>query len=123
MPGFALDNQNLLYIIIALFVVLIVQLFVMRWYVNASIEDAQHKNNKKIVKRVTDQIGSTFDRYMGGGNSKHPSQSRQDTQNGVQRVRRNKYRDMDSIDDPADDVDEQPQEEEYQQDDETCDRD
>ena len=118
MPGFALDNQILLYIIIALF---IVQFFVMRWYVQASIEDSQHKNNKKIVKRVTDQIGSTFDRYMGGGVK--PSTSRQDTQNGVQRVRRNKYREMDSIDDPADDIDEHPQEEEYQQDDETCDKD
>jgi hypothetical protein len=61
--GFTLDNYTLLYIIIALFVV---QLLVTRYYVQWSIEDSGHTNNKKIIKKLSGQINSTFDQYMGG---------------------------------------------------------
>jgi hypothetical protein len=73
---FTLDNQTILYIIIALFVV---QFLVMRYYVQSTIEASNQKNNKKIVKNLTHQIKSTFDQYMGNGawnsrNDRHGTQ-------------------------------------------------
>ena len=60
--GFTLDNQTLLYIVIAFF---IVQFLIMRYYVNSTVEDNTHKNNKKIVKKMASHIGATFEEYMG----------------------------------------------------------
>lgn len=59
---FRLDNQTLLYIVIALFVV---QFFVMRYYVQSTIGEDLDKNNKKMVKKFSNQINRTFDQYMG----------------------------------------------------------
>ena len=104
MPGFTFDNQTLLYIIIALF---IVNFFVMRWYIQSSIETNQHSNNKKLIKRFTDHIGSTFDQYM-GGNMKHGRQeTRQETREDPRRRYNRHQRDVDSIDDPVDDIDDE----------------
>lgn len=99
MAGLTFDNQTLLYIIIALF---IVNFFVMRWYVQSSIETSQHSNNKKLIKKLTDHIGSTFDQYM-GANMKH--QNRQETREDPRRRYNRHQRDVDSIDDPVDDID------------------
>ena len=60
MMNLNLSNQTLLYIIIGLF---IVQFVVMRYYVNSTIDQEKHTNNKKIIKQMTEQINSTFDKY------------------------------------------------------------
>lgn len=98
--GYTLDNQTLLYIIIALFVV---QLFVMRYYVQSSIEESEHKNNKKVIKKLTGQINATFDHYM-GGNRQMVQQERIREEHDTRRPHRD---DMDSIDDPAEYVEEE----------------
>lgn len=106
--GFTFDNQTLLYIIIALF---IVQIFVMRYYVQSSIEASQQDNNKKLIKRLTGQIGSTFEQYMGNQNKQHQirqemvSDPKYSNIRGEMGRRSNRNQDMDSINDPADDVD------------------
>ena len=60
MMNLNLSNQTLLYIIIGLF---ILQFVVMRYYVNSTIEQEKHTNNKKIIKQLTEQINSPFDKY------------------------------------------------------------
>jgi hypothetical protein len=102
--GFTLDNQTLLYIVIALF---IVQFLVTRYYVNSAVEDGVHKNNKKMIKKLTHQIGSTFDHYVGGGGQGAGGQphSGDHSVNGPRRSRGGySGQDMDSIDDPAEDA-------------------
>lgn len=111
--AYTIENQTLMYIIIAFFVV---QLLVMRYYVQGSIEDNNYKNNKKVIKKLTGQIGATFDQYMGGnrltGLMQHQSHQQirdyDDIPDRRSPVRRD---DMDSIEDPAEDVEEDVQEE------------
>lgn len=109
--AFTLDNQTLLYIIIALF---IVNFFVMTYYVKSSIEGYQQENNKKLVKKLTGQIGSTFEQYM--GKNKNTSEMVSDPRHAnMQSDMRHEHmrgqinrkysgQDMDSINDPADDI-------------------
>lgn len=112
--GFTMDNQTLLIIMIVLFVL---QFLIMRYYVQSTIEENNHKNNKKIIKRLTEQISTTFDQYM-GGDPRHtnvqqaPGQylrtsgvSRQ--QNYGEKERSRKTEDVDSIEDPAEHIDEE----------------
>jgi len=63
-----MENYTLLYIIVALFVL---QFIVMRYYVQSSIEDNNSRNNKKIIKKLSGQISSTFDQYLGGSSEAH----------------------------------------------------
>lgn len=35
----------------------------MRYYVNSTIDQEKHSNNKKIIKQMTEQINSTFEKY------------------------------------------------------------
>lgn len=107
--AYTLDNQTLLYIIIAFFVV---QLLVMRYYVQTSIEESNHKNNKKVVKKLTGQISATFDQYM-GQNRQAPPQQERGREDAPDRRRPARRDDMDSVEDPAEDVEEEedPQEE------------
>lgn len=103
--AFTLDNHTLLYIIIALFVV---QLLVMRYYVNSSIDDANHKNTKKIIKKLSGQISVTFDQYM-GNNKQNVQQEKEYVDRRRVENRRVESRQVinnidDSIDDPAEDI-------------------
>lgn len=94
--GFTLDNYTLLYIIIALF---IVQLLITRYYVISTVEASEHTNNKRIVRKLSGQINSTFDQYMGGHNDNQEKQV-------PMRVQRRSKHEIDSIEDPAEDYDE-----------------
>lgn len=99
--AFSVDNQTLLYIVIGLF---IVNILVMRYYVNSSIDDSLHRNNKKITKTVTKQIDMLFEKYVG---------SQQQQQPQYENTRSRKYKqEEDSIEDPAEKM-------EQNQDDET----
>jgi len=95
--AFTLDNQTLLYILIVLFVV---QLFIMRYYVQSSIEENNNKNNKKVIKKLTGQISATFDQYMGG--NRHLQEKMSDEE--MYRKRTSRRDDIDSIEDPAENV-------------------
>lgn len=111
--AFTLDNQTLLYIILILCVV---QFVVMRYYVQSSVDDSISRNNKKITKKISSQIGTTFDKYMGSASTsvhrghdqdadyqeyEHPPQRRHSGHHRRSRV------DEDSIDDPAEDIEEE----------------
>jgi beta-lactamase regulating signal transducer with metallopeptidase domain len=94
-----MENQTLLYIIIGVF---IVQFLILRYYVLNTVEKENKKNNKRLIKKVSKQINSTFDKYMGNSigidnisNIQQPIVSQN-----------NDNIDIDSIDDPADDIDE-----------------
>jgi len=64
-----IDNQTLLYIVIAL---AIVQFLLMRYYVSSSLESEFHQNNKKIIRRVTGQMQTTLQQHLGGGDISSP---------------------------------------------------
>jgi len=94
-----MENQTLLYIIIGVF---IVQFLILRYYVLNTVEKENKKNNKRLIKKVSKQINFTFDKYMGNSigidnipNIQQPIVSQN-----------NDNIDIDSIDDPADDIDE-----------------
>ena len=110
--GFKLENHTLLYIIIAFFVV---QLLVMRYYVQSSIEDSNHKNNKKIVKKLTGQISTTFDQYMGGNRLPNRVQDVMEREDGMGQRRPDRREDVDSIEDPAENVEEDDVQEESEE--------
>lgn len=59
---FALDNQTMIYIGIG---IAIVYFFVMRYITQRTIETEIQKHNKKILKKVTEQVTSTFRQYVG----------------------------------------------------------
>lgn len=99
---FSLDSQTILYVVIGLF---FVQLFIMRYYVGSSIEESHHRNNKKLIKKISTQIDSTFDRYMGNRSEQTQLYSHQN------RTERQEYNDIDSINDPAEDIDREESEE------------
>ena len=86
----------------------------MRYYVQLSIEDNNHKNNKKVIKKLTGQISATFDQYLGKNgngnmNRQPPLQQKRgyDDGGGDDRRRLNRRHDMDSVEDPAEDVEEE----------------
>lgn len=105
-----LDINTLLYIVIGIF---IVNLLITRYYVNSSIELSTDKNNKKMIKKISGQIMSTFDRYIVGDNSISMSQSNMNTNHKNHKNHKNhnqhhydqpnKKYDIDSVNDPADD--------------------
>lgn len=98
---FTLDNQTILYIIIGLF---IVQLLIMKYYVQSAIDDGNHRNNKKIIKKMSEQIGMTFDQYMGGNRSNNERNDTRDNDNRKRSGYGKPREDIDSIEDPADDI-------------------
>ena len=104
--AYTLDNQALMYIIIALFVI---QYLAMRYYVQTSIEEHKHKNNKKVIKKVTDQNSTTFDQYMGKNGSYQHDTGHNITPVSKRSIQRQRQRnDVDSIEDPAEDPAEDP---------------
>lgn len=104
---FTLDNQTLLYIVIAL---LIVNFLIMRYYLLSLVEDQQNKNNKRIIKKVSMQLSSTLDQYLGNTTNhqmRHIDNMR--CANGQCRVVRRPTlvpQESDSVDDPAENGDE-----------------
>lgn len=99
--GFTLDNNMILYITIFL---LVVQYLILKYQTSSMIEKSQQHNNKKIVKKLTQQINATFDQYMGNGRTnirdKHVTFSQDDTK---KQMKGNTNADIDSIEDPAND--------------------
>jgi hypothetical protein len=95
-----IENQTILYIIIA---ILIFQVIATRYYVLNTIEQENRKNNKKLIKKLSKQINTTFDEYM--GNSGTPNTMTQ-MNNIHNRPTNQNTIDDDSIDDPIDDIDE-----------------
>ena len=100
--GLTLDNQTLLYIILGLF---IIQIFVIRYYVQSTVESRIQSNNKKVTKSFTGCIDTTFDKYIGPFSPQKEKnyQNNQNNQNNKkikQRIVRNEG--VDSIEDPAD---------------------
>lgn len=95
--GLTLDNQTLLYIIIGLF---IVQIFVIRYYVQSTVESRINSNNKRFRKALTGDIDTTFDKYVGRNNRTHPRYQKVGQTN--QRMDYHKNDGIDSIEDPAD---------------------
>src|SRR5437016_1418202 len=100
---FPFDNQTLLYVIIAFFVV---QIFITRYYVNTSIEDNNRINNKKIIKKISGQVSTTFDQYMGNRLKSNPDVHQEKPHHDRnQHANHKRPYDMDSIVDPAENVD------------------
>lgn len=99
--GFTLDNNMIMYIMIFL---LVIQFLISKYYMSSMIEKSHQHNNKKIVKKLTQQINATFDQYMGNGRTnvrdKHVTISSDDTR---KQPKNNTNIDMDSIEDPAND--------------------
>lgn len=101
----ALDNQTLLYIIIA---ICIIHFFAMRYYVRLTIKTDLERNNKKIVKKLSGKISSTFDRYMGTTPATYKEYTKEENVKPIL-VNNTKYDnnkhtqnyDEDSIEDPA----------------------
>lgn len=87
-----LDNQVLLYIIAIVF---IIQFIITKYYVSYNIDTAMKKNNKRLIKKLSGQINSTFDEYMGSNN----------TEQVIHQSPNNNNNDLDSIDDPANNED------------------
>ena len=92
-----LDNQVLLYIIAIVF---IIQFIITKYYVSYNIDTAMKKNNKRLIKKLSGQINSTFDEYM-GPNTEHIIQQDQDPQQEYNTHNTVNNDDVDSIDDPA----------------------
>lgn len=86
------DNKTIL---ILLSIIIVLQILAIRYYVASSIEDAQSRNNKKIIKKITGEINTTFDQYIG-----QPKQIEQNYQQEYHPSQN--HRDIDSINDPAD---------------------
>jgi hypothetical protein len=99
---FSPDNQTLLYIIIGCF---IAQFLIMRYYVQSTIEYDIHHNNKKLIKRMSDEIGTTFAHYLGGREYEEHS-SRRPERHESKRRRHQKEEQMDSVEDPMEEEDE-----------------
>lgn len=128
----ALNNQTLLFIIIAVF---IIQIIIMKYYVQSYVSEDLDKNNKRMIKKISNQIDSTFDQYIIHDHVSHNKSTdnysqHQDTdrhnnsviarkrktktkssvnpnpdqkQSSRKYVQRTNPEDQDSIDDPADD--------------------
>ncbi len=88
---FALDNQTMIYIIIG---IAVIEFFVCKYFVRHVMETEIQKNNKKILKKVTDQITTTFRQYVNVNDDKiRPDEYTQKKINAKQRQ-------ADSVDDP-----------------------
>ena len=96
-----IENQTLFFIIIGVF---IVQFLVIRYYVLNTIEQENRINNKKMIKKVSNQINSTFDEYMGHSNTINTSTHVENIQQPVNQDIN--IGDIDSIDDPVNDLNE-----------------
>jgi truncated hemoglobin YjbI len=92
----SLDNQTLLYLIIGC---TIVTLLVMHYYVNLVIDKKICKNNKKMVKKVSDEIKDTFKQYIG---SRHTEEKQKRSRRHHHHAQRDDS-DQDSINDPVGD--------------------
>ena len=108
--GLTLDNQTLLYIIIGLF---IIQIFVIRYYVQSTVESRIQSNNKKVTKSFTGCIDTTFDKYV--GKRSHPRYQKVHRTEQKKRQPVNMNEGIDSIEDPADNEENEPTGEKVQE--------
>jgi len=97
------DNQTLLYIIIC---ICVIQFFIMRYYVLNTIEQENKKNNRRLIKKVSKQINTTFDEYIGVSNNGNTMSQLQPEQETNQHHINQNNADIDSIDDPVDELEE-----------------
>jgi hypothetical protein len=84
----------------------VVQFLVTRYYVASSIHANNQTNNKKIVRKISEQIDRTFDQYMGNGREKKPIMLPlpKPRVHAVPKEQEQDH-DHDSIDDPMDEAD------------------
>ena len=114
--GFELDNKTLLYVTIGLF---IVQFIIMIYYVPYTVDKENKNNNKKLIKKLSGHINSTFDEYIGSNTDTHKTNMLLQTTNDQQNQhiqtnindKKNQHmqtnnNDNDSIDDLVNDIDE-----------------
>ena len=88
------------------------QFLLIRYYVSSSILANNHTNNKKIIRKISEQIDRTFDQYMGHGNGHGHGHGQEKKpivlplqKPRVHVVPKDQGHDRDSIDDPMDDAD------------------
>lgn len=96
-----IENQTLLYIILGVFVV---HLLVMRYYVIYTVEKENKKSNKRLIKKVSKQINTTFEQYM--GRSDMVDTTPENIDNACSHNVYHNTNDIDSIEDPIDEMDE-----------------
>lgn len=58
---FTFETQIILLVIIVLFAI---QYAICKYQLNSVVECEIHKNNKKLIKKMTDQIAASFEQYM-----------------------------------------------------------
>lgn len=102
------DSQTLFFIMIGLF---IVQFLIMRYYVSSSQEIEINRNNKKMLKKMTEQIQTTLQQHLAVHNVESVNSTHQRIPHRDMRVQKHQRRDhqeveeendnMDSMDDPV----------------------
>jgi type III secretory pathway component EscR len=102
-----LDNKTILFIVISLF---ILQLLIMRYYVNKTIEEEIKNNNKKMVRKISKQISMIFREYLKPVTSNSDNIKVSDINNNNKEIRvkskdltKSLSNEIDSLYDPAED--------------------